>query len=51
MQTLFMPILQLLQANRPGTAKPLIENIVPDGTIVTEEMKISILDEYTKAGL
>lgn len=51
MQTTFAPIMALLQAGRPTSAKPLIEAITPDGTIVTQAMKDAILSEYTRAGL
>lgn len=51
MQTTFAPIMGLLQAGRPTSAKPLIEAITPDGTIVTQNMKDAILAEYTRAGI
>lgn len=37
-----------LEANRPFSAKPLLEAIVPDGRIVTESMRKMILDLYSE---
>lgn len=46
----FRPITNLLQANRYDSAKDLITELVPDGTIVTQDIKDAILSEYTRAG-
>jgi hypothetical protein len=43
MQTTFSTILITLQANRPDSAKALINDIVVDDVLVTEEMKTEIL--------
>lgn len=44
MQATFATIFQLLIANRPSSAKSLINAIDPDGTIVTAQMKQDCLD-------
>lgn len=44
MQTTFSTIFQLLLANRPSSAKALINAIDPDGVIVTTQMKQDCLD-------
>lgn len=44
MQQTFGTIEALLRANRPASAKPLIEALTPDGVLVTQEMKSVILD-------
>lgn len=44
MQTIFGSIFQLLLANRPSSAKSLINAISPDGVIVTTQMKQDCLD-------
>jgi hypothetical protein len=49
MQTTFSTILLLLQANRPSSAKALIEAIVPDEVLITTEIKNLILDELVNA--
>jgi hypothetical protein len=49
MMATFGSILQLLQANRPSTAKALIDAITPDEVIVTSQMKqdcLDLLSEY-----
>lgn len=46
--TTFAPIVNLLLIGRPDSAYAVISNIVPDGTIVSQEMKdevLSILQE------
>ena len=43
MQTTFGVILQTLQANRPDSAKALIQDVVTDDILVTQEMKDEIL--------
>lgn len=45
MVSTFGPINNLLKDARPTSAKALIQAIVPDGDLVTEEMKEMILDE------
>ena len=45
MQTTFATILATLQANRPDSAKALIEAIVVDDVLVTAAMKAEILSE------
>jgi hypothetical protein len=49
MQTTFATINAYLKANRPSSAKPLIEAITPDNDLVTQEMKDLILDELKEA--
>lgn len=44
MITLFAPALQAIQVRRPSQLKQYIASIVPDGTLVTEEMKEDILE-------
>jgi hypothetical protein len=43
MQAAFSTILLTLQANRPDSAKALIQAVEPDETLITEEMKEEIL--------
>lgn len=43
MQQTFGTIETLLRANRPASAKPLITALVPDGVLVTEQMKETVL--------
>lgn len=50
MATTFAPVVTLVEGKRPFSAKPLIEAIVPDGTIITEQMKADLLNEYNKRG-
>lgn len=45
LENTFSTIAMYLRANRPFSAKPLIEAIVPDETLVTTEMKTAILKE------
>lgn len=49
MEASFAPILAKLQAFRPDTAKTLIEAIIPDGVLVTEEMRSELLACYPTA--
>lgn len=45
MESDFGPVVGMLRAFRPTSAKVLIEAIVPDGTILTEEFKSEVLEE------
>ena len=45
MSTLFAPIIQCLMISRPSSAKALIGQVVPDGVLVTEQIKTDILAE------
>ena len=47
----FSNIQTLLLNKRPFSAKTLIQAITPDGVLVTEEIKASILNEYVVAGM
>lgn len=49
MQTTFSAINAMLKDNRPSSAKALIQAIVPDGTLITAEMKQLILEELAGA--
>ena len=51
MEVTFGGIAQLLRANRPQSAKVLIEQIVVDDVLVTEEMKQDILEEFAEYGI
>jgi len=44
-------ILKALQNNRPDKAKPLIEAVVPDGTLITQADIDEMLEIYTEYGL
>ncbi len=49
MQAMFSQIEQVLRASRPSTAKALITAMVPDGDLVTQEMKdlcLELLENY-----
>jgi hypothetical protein len=43
MQATFGTVFQMLLANRPNTAKQLITEIEVDGTLITEELKTTVL--------
>lgn len=44
MESLFAPALQIIAAKRPGMLKAYISSIVPDGVLVTEQMKSDVLE-------
>jgi hypothetical protein len=47
MQTTFAPIQSALMTSRPTTAKALIQNLVPDNILVSQELKDLVLAELT----
>lgn len=51
MQATFASTFGMLSAGRPWTAKLLLIDITPDGTIVTEDMKTAILEEFARHGI
>lgn len=51
MEVIFSDIHTALKNNRPDTARTLIENITPDGVLLTNEEKDSILYIYELNGL
>lgn len=51
LQSTFSQIELLLRAGRPFSAKPLIDNIEPDGTLVTQEMLDQVEFLYEQSGL
>jgi hypothetical protein len=48
MSVLFAPIVQALMLNRPSLAKSLISVIVPDGIIVTDQLKADVLADLVR---
>jgi hypothetical protein len=48
--TLVSPIMEMLQANRPFQAKPLIESLVVDGILITQDMKDQSIALYETYG-
>jgi hypothetical protein len=51
MQTTFTPIMSLLIALRPKTAKTAIQAIVPDDILVTQFTKDRVLEIFAKYGM
>lgn len=50
-ETTFTDIQKLLMSERPFSAKPLIDAITPDGTLVTQEMIDQVNHLYQESGL
>lgn len=51
MASTYAPLLEALQQKRPGKFKVLVENLTPDGTLVTGQMKTELLEELTEFGI
>lgn len=51
LKTTFATIKEYLNDSQPWSAKAEVEALTPDGTLVTQEMKDDILQEFSESGL